>query len=102
MPGFEGVFVETVGWLGAGLVILAYVLISMGKVSGSSASYQVMNVFGALGIAINSLWNGAIPSTATNVIWMGIGLFALRRILRQVRVRAPVVTPPDKTPDPLS
>jgi len=28
---------------------------------------------------VNSGWNGARPSAAMNVIWIGIGLYALRR-----------------------
>jgi hypothetical protein len=69
--------IEVVGWIGAVLILVAYALLSMGKLSGKSVSYQVMNVVGALGFVLNSGYNGAIPSAALNVIWVGIGVFAL-------------------------
>jgi hypothetical protein len=72
--------IEVVGWIGAVLILVAYALLSMGKLSGKSVSYQVMNVVGALGFVLNSGYNGAIPSAALNVIWVGIGVFALTKI----------------------
>jgi hypothetical protein len=72
--------IEVVGWIGAVLILVAYGLLSMGKLSGKSVSYQVMNVVGALGFVLNSGYNGAIPSAALNVIWVGIGVFALTKI----------------------
>jgi hypothetical protein len=42
-----------------------------------------MNVFGAAGFIVNSGWNGAIPSAALNIIWMGIGVVALWRIVKR-------------------
>jgi hypothetical protein len=39
--------------------------------------YQLMNVAGAIGMAINSWAHGALPSVFNNAIWMAIGLIAL-------------------------
>ena len=75
--------IEVVGWVGAVLILVAYALLSAGKLSGKSVSYQVMNVVGALGFVLNSGYNGAIPSAALNVIWVGIGVFALTKIRAQ-------------------
>jgi hypothetical protein len=72
--------IEVVGWISAMLILVAYGLLSAGKLSGKSVSYQVMNVVGATGFVLNSGYNGAIPSAALNVIWVGIGVFALARI----------------------
>ena len=69
--------IEVIGWAGAVLILVAYGLLSAGKLSGRSVSYQVMNVVGATGFVINSGYNGAIPSAALNVIWVGIGVVAL-------------------------
>ncbi len=38
-----------------------------------------MNIVGAAGFVVNSGWNGALPSAALNVIWIGIGVYALWR-----------------------
>ncbi len=70
-----------VGWAGALLILAAYLLLSMGRLSGQSALYQAMNVAGALGFVINSWWHGAVPSASLNVVWAFIGVFALWRIM---------------------
>ena len=77
--------VEVVGWAGAALILGAYLLITLGKVTGQSALYQWMNVAGAAGFIVNGWWHGAIPSAALNVIWMLIGTIALWRISRRKR-----------------
>ena len=75
--------VEVVGWTGALLILLAYLLISAGKLTGQSALYQWMNIVGAAGFVINGWWHRAIPSTALNVVWMGIGSVALWKIAQR-------------------
>lgn len=75
--------IEVIGWAGALMILIAYGLLSAGKMSGRSVSYQMLNVVGALGFVINSGYNGALPSAALNVIWVGIGVFALARIRSQ-------------------
>ena len=77
--------VEVVGWLGASLILLAYLLLSMGKVTGQSPLYQWMNVAGAAGFIVNGWWHGALPSAVLNVIWMLIGGVALWRIMAKRR-----------------
>jgi hypothetical protein len=62
------------------LILLAYLLLSMGKMTGQSALYQGMNVVGAAGFIVNGWWHGAIPSATLNLIWLMIGAFALWRI----------------------
>ncbi len=72
--------VEAAGWIGAALILLAYLLLSMGKVTGQSPLYQWMNVAGAAGFIVNGWWHGALPSAVLNVIWMMIGGVTLWRI----------------------
>lgn len=67
------------------LILTAYLLLSMEKLTGQSRLYQGMNVAGAAGFVVNGWWHGAIPSAALNVIWMLIGGFALMRIARRRR-----------------
>ena len=71
---------EIAGWIGAILILLGYGLLSAGKLDAKSPAYQWLNVVGAIGFILNSAWNGAWPSAALNVIWVGIGIFALVRI----------------------
>ena len=79
--------IEAAGWTGASLILLSYVLVSMGKLSGQSRAFQWLNVVGAAGFIINSGAHHAVPSMALNIIWMGIGLFTLWRIGRAIQTR---------------
>ena len=83
--------VEVAGWTGASLILLAYLLITAGKLNGQSAVYQWMNVAGAAGFIVNGWWHGAIPSAVLNVIWMLIGTVALLRIVARRRKVAEAV-----------
>ena len=75
--------VEVAGWTGAGLILLGYLLISAGKLTGQSPLYQWMNIVGAAGFVINGWWHGALPSAALNVLWLLIGAIASWRIIRK-------------------
>ena len=75
-----GFMMEFVGWIGGALILAGYYLLSAGKVTAKSPSYQWLNVVGATGFIANSGWNGAWPSAVLNVIWVGIGVVALIRI----------------------
>jgi hypothetical protein len=79
----ERIIIETIGWSGAVLILIAYVLLSSGRLGGRSRLYQWMNVVGAVCFIVNSGYNGAVPSAVLNVIWAGIGLFTLWRIARR-------------------
>lgn len=76
-------FVETAGWLGAGLILGSYILVSLGRLEGRSAAFQWLNVAGAAGFVVNSGWHGAIPSAVLNVVWLGVGLATLRSLRKQ-------------------
>ena len=75
--------VEAAGWAGAALILLAYLLLSAGKLTGQSLVYQGMNVVGAAGFVINGWWHGALPSASLNVLWLLIGAVATWRILKK-------------------
>ena len=70
--------IEAVGWVGAVLILTAYLLLSAGKFDGQSLVYQGMNVVGAAGFVVNGWWHGALPSATLNIVWM---LFAAGALL---------------------
>jgi len=76
-------FVEIVGWGGALLILVAYLLVTLGKLTGQSLSFQWMNLVGAAGFVINGWWHGAIPSAALNVVWMLIAAVALWQLWKR-------------------
>jgi hypothetical protein len=75
--------VEIAGWGGAALILLAYLLLSAGRLTGQSIVYQGMNVVGAAGFVINGWWHGALPSAVLNILWLLIGAIASWRIIRR-------------------
>jgi len=75
--------VEAIGWTGALLILLSYALLSAGKLRAESLTYQSMNILGAAGFLVNSGWHGALPSAVLNLVWMGIGVYAVRQQRQQ-------------------
>ena len=61
----------------------------MGRLTGQSLVYQLMNVAGAAGFLVNGWWHGALPSASLNLVWMLIAAAALWRIRRRRRLPAP-------------
>ena len=78
------VLIEVLGWAGMALIVGAYALLSAGRVSSESKTYQVMNIAGAVGFIVNSGAKGAYPSAVLNVFWIGIGVYALTRARSRV------------------
>ena len=79
----ERIAIEIIGWGGMALILVAYILLSTGRIDGRSRAYQWMNVVGALCFIINSGYNGAIPSATLNVAWAAIGLYTLWQVRRR-------------------
>jgi len=70
---------EILGWFGAVACVAAYFLVSNRILSSQSALFQGLNLLGGLGLFANTLFRGAWPSAAVNLIWMGIAIAALAR-----------------------
>ena len=79
----NAIAIEAIGWAGSFTILAGYALLSSGRLAAGSTAYQLVNIFGALGMAINSLYHGALPSVCNNLIWAGIGGVALIGILRR-------------------
>lgn len=75
-----------IGWGGAALLLYGYAMVSSSRMSGDGLPYQLINLAGALGLMINSAYQGAWPSAILNVVWTGIGVAAL---IKLSRVKAP-------------
>jgi hypothetical protein len=80
--------IDIVGWLGTGCILLAYILLSSGRLHGSSFSYQGLNLLGGIFLVINTIYYGAYPSTFLNFVWAIIAIAALVQARRVVFLRA--------------
>lgn len=72
-------WISAAGWLGAGLVLAAYALLSARRLHGNSPTFQMLNLVGSAGLAASAASAGALPSAVVNVIWMAIGAIVLVR-----------------------
>jgi len=75
--------IDSIGWIGALLILIGYGLISFKKIEGNSLKFQLLNIFGSVFLAINTYYYGAIPSTLVNVIWAIIAVVAIVAIIRK-------------------
>jgi len=81
-------YVNVLGWLGSAAVVTAYSLISLQKLRSDSKTYQWLNLVGSVGLAINTGYFRAYPSTVVNVVWLLIACSALVRIWRNQSARS--------------
>jgi len=85
MPSIEPSMIEGLGWIGGALVLAAYALVSIGRLSGRSIACQLMNIAGAAGLTLNGWAHGAVPVAALDAAWCVIGLAALAGIIARRR-----------------
>jgi len=73
------------GYIGVVLVLLAFLLLQVHKLHGNGLIYQLMNIFGALGVLL-SLVFGSFNASAfvMEVAWAAIGIYG---VLRGMRLR---------------
>lgn len=76
---------HVIGTGGAILVLLAYFLVSNGKVTSASVPFQLINLVGAGLLTTYALLLQGWSLVALNGIWAVIALVALVRIRRQRR-----------------
>ena len=72
--------IDLLGWGGAAAVLIAYAMVSAGRLSGRSGVYQLLNAGGSTLLMINTYYYRAYPSTFVNVLWLGIAIYALARV----------------------
>jgi hypothetical protein len=77
-----GIYIDVLGWLGSAAVVTAYCLISLQKLRSHSRVYQWLNLVGSVGLAVNTGYHRAYPSTIVNLIWLLIACSTLIRIWR--------------------
>lgn len=67
-----------IGWIGATVYVVAYLLMSMRVISAHSKRFHALNLLGAIGVSIAAIYNNDTPSIVLNVVW---GIIALSSIV---------------------
>jgi len=75
---------STLGWIGAALVLAAYILIQLGKVNANDLAYDLMNLVGGTSIAINLFHTKSYGPMVLNIVWavvaaVGLVVFVKKR-----------------------
>ena len=70
------------GWIGAAEFLLAYALVSKGRIAGDSLRYQALNLSASALLLINCAHTGAWPSAIANVFFIIVGVNVLLTVKR--------------------
>lgn len=70
---------DLVGWLGAGLLLISYWLLTSKRVNASECRYHLANFAGGSLLLLNNLHYGAYPSGFVNLVWLVIAALAVSR-----------------------
>lgn len=68
---------NVIGYMGAVLYLLGYFLVATKRIKGSSKTFHIFNLFGAVGVSTAAFYNHDNPSAILNVAWGGIALVTL-------------------------
>jgi paired small multidrug resistance pump len=74
------------GYIGVLLVLLAFLLLQAHKLHGNGLTYQLMNIFGALGVMLSLVFGGFNASAfVMEVAWAAIGIYGVIRGVQRRR-----------------
>jgi hypothetical protein len=82
MPKDERKLIDFLGWYGMVAILIAYILLTYGYLTTQSASWQVLNLTGSVGLAINSIARKALPEFWLNGIFALVAITGLYQILK--------------------
>jgi hypothetical protein len=80
----NNLWIDSFGWIGATLLLIAYGLVSLRGYKGTSVRYQLLNLAGSALLIVNSGFYGAYPSAFLNVVWIVIAIAAIARARQSV------------------
>lgn len=90
-------FLDSIGWLGAVLLLGAYGLQAFGWWR-TPGLYHGVNLVGASGLAISSLARSAYPAGALNLVWALVAVVAIVRGFLAKKPTSPNVEIPPEEP----
>ena len=78
---------SVIGWFGAIVFVVAYLLLSLQVLSAERVLYHILNAVGGICLVINSVFLDDAPNFFVNLIWAAIALFAVYRIQKTSKKR---------------
>jgi len=84
-----------IGWVGSGLILLAYALVATRRFSSHSVAFHVVTLLGSLGLTVYAVTISAWPNVALNGV-MGVvamvGTVMAVRVVRHLKAEADRIT----------
>jgi len=75
---------DLIGFTGVAVLLLAFLLNLLKKITSNGLPYIIMNIFGA-GLACLASWLiGYIPFVVLEAVWTAVSVFALFSFLRKI------------------
>lgn len=80
-----------IGMVGAGMILLAYLLLQMGKMTTEGLWYTVINLVGSLMILFSLFFDFNLPALFIEVVWISVSVVALVRLfIKRRRARTAI------------
>jgi hypothetical protein len=73
--------VDLIGWIGIGLIIIAYIFVSAEILDAKDWRYQALNLVGAVAVIWISYKKQVMQTVILNVFWAAIAVVALLSII---------------------
>lgn len=78
-------FVTAIGLIGAAAILTTFVANLAGRMAPQSRAYLLLNLFGGILVALNSIWFDAYPAFVINVVWASASIWGLHRLYRSTK-----------------
>lgn len=79
---------DAVGVVGAIILMIAFLLLQLGRLSSNDISYSILNAVGAGLIVFSLFYNFNLSAFIVELFWIAISLLGLVRVLRNRRYNA--------------
>ncbi|MCH2037420.1 MAG: hypothetical protein MK137_02365 [Rickettsiales bacterium] len=77
------IVLNAIGILGVMLILLAYALSQMEKISSKDYTYQFLNLFGAIFIMLSLIVSWNLPTFIIEICWFSISVYGIYKIRRR-------------------
>ena len=71
---------QTVGWVGAAVLLLGYLQVSRGRLPGDGVGFQAASVAGSVGLGLAAVDGRVWSAVVVNSLWGSIAVAALVRV----------------------
>lgn len=78
----SSIFGDIIGIGGVLLIVIAYVLMQLGRMDPKKVTFSLLNTLGAVFILISLLYDWNLASFIMEIIWISISLYGLYKAVR--------------------